>query len=102
MGTLSNKMHRAVLSFVTINPTYLESSRWALFPGLLCLMRPMYGQRTASVSSLWSQATRVLGALGCDLQDSTPSGLSQKQFGTGRIKYMVFGTLPCGPADWAS
>lgn len=39
-----------------------------------------------SVSSLWSQATRVLGAVGHDLHDSTPSRLSQKQFGTGRIK----------------
>lgn len=81
-------MHRGVLSFPTISPLTLKvlaeiSSR-------------------ASVLSLWSQAICVLGALGRDLQDSTTSCLSQKQFGACRIKYMVFVTLPRGPADWAS
>lgn len=81
-------MHRGVLSFPPISP--------------LTLKVPAAISSRASVLSLWSQAICVLGALGCDLQDSTPSRLSQKEFGAGRIKYMVFGTLPRGPADWAS
>lgn len=59
--------------------------------------------------SLWSQATCVLRALGRDLQDSTPScpflssvPCRRNSLEQSELKYPVFGTLPCGPANLAS